>query len=131
MVIPRMTLGGTLLACALSLGACAAQVQVRPQDMANSFSDGRFQVTWETAQTKKGSPLIAGYVQNTRGNGVVNIRLQVATLDAQGQVIATATALAPGYLGGFSRTSFEVPLEKTGIGYRVSIISWDSAGNGQ
>ena len=99
--------------------------------MAVTFSDGRFQVTWETAQTKNGSPLIAGYVQNTRGNGVANIRLQVDTLDAQGQVIATATGLAPGYVGGFSRISFEVPLEKTGIGYRVSIISWDAAGNGQ
>ena len=131
MISSRMTIGGTLLAGVLTLGACAAQVQVRQQDMANSFSDGRFQVTWETAQTKKGSPLIAGYVQNTRGNGVANIRLQVATLDAQGQVIATATGLVPGYVGGFSHISFEVPLEKTGIGYRVSIISWDAAGNGQ
>jgi hypothetical protein len=131
MVRSGMTIGTALLACVLSLGACAAQVQVRQQHTAVTSSDGRFQVTWETAQTKKGSPLIAGYVQNTRGGGVTNIRLQVDTLDAQGQVIATATALAPGYVGGFSRTSFEVPLEKTGIKYRVSIIGWDSAGNGQ
>ena len=116
---------------AMVLGACAAPVEVRRPDMSVSFSDGRFQVTWETAQTKKGSPLIAGYVRNTRGNGVANIRLQVDTLDAQGQVIATATGLAPGYVGGFNGTSFEVPLDKTGVGYRVSIISWDSAGNGQ
>jgi len=131
MVRSQVTIGAALLACALALGACAAQVQVRQQDTATSFSDGRFQVEWETAQTKKGSPLIAGYVQNTRGGGVVNIRLRVDTLDAQGQVIATATALASGYVGGFSRTYFEVPLEKTGIGYRVSIISWDPTGNGQ
>jgi hypothetical protein len=122
-------LGSLLLV--LALGACAAQVPVRQQDMAVTFTEGRFQLTWETAQTKKGSPLIAGYVQNTRGGGVANIRLQVDTLDAQGRVIATATGLAPGYVGGFSRTSFEVPVQKTGIGYRVSIIGWDSAGNGQ
>ena len=131
MIRSRMTIGAALLACLLTLGACAGQVQVRPQDMAVTFSDGRFQVTWETTQTKKGSPLITGYVQDTRGNGVANIRVQVDTLDAQGQVIAIATGLARGYVGGFSRTSFEVPLEKTGIGYRVSIISWDAAGNGQ
>jgi len=131
MIRSRITIGAALLACLLALGACAAQVQVRQQDMAVTFSEGRFQLTWETAQTKKGSPLIAGYVQNTRGSGVANLRLQVDTLDAQGQVIATATALAPGYVGGFSRTSFEVPLEKTGIGYRVSIIGWEPAGNGQ
>jgi len=119
------------LLLAVTLGACAPQVQVRQQDMAVSFSDGRFQVEWETAQTKKGSPLIAGYVHNTRGGGVANVRLRVDTLDAQGQVIGTATALAPGYVGGFSRTYFEVPIEKTGIGYRVSIIGWDPAGSGQ
>ena len=85
MIRSRMTIGAALLACLLALGACAAQVQVRQQDMAVTFSEGRFQLTWETAQTKKGSPLIAGYVQNTRGGGVANIRLQVDTLDAQGQ----------------------------------------------
>jgi len=126
-----MTTGAALLACALGLGACAAQVNVGRPDLAVSFSDGRFEVTWGTAQTKKGAPLIAGSIKNTRGNGAANIRVRVDTLDAQGKVIATATALAPGYLGGFGSTSFEVPLEKTGIGYRVSIIGWDPAGNGQ
>jgi len=88
-------------------------------------------VEWGTAQTRSGQPLIAGYVTNTRGGGVNNIRMQVQTLDAQGQVIDTATALAPGYVGGFGRLYFEVPLEKTGPGYRVSVLSWDPAGNGQ
>lgn len=120
------------LLLALTLGACAAQVQVQQRpDISATFSDGRFRVTWETAQTKQGAPLIAGYVENTRGGGVANIRVQVETLDAQGKVVGTATALAPGYVGGFSRTSFEVPLEKTGVGYRVSILGWDPAGNGQ
>ncbi len=119
------------LLLAVTLGACAPQVQVRQQDVSPSLSDGRFQLTWETAQTKKGSPLIAGYVQNARGGGVANIRLRVDTLDAQGQVVATTTALAPGYVGGFSRAYFEVPIEKTGIGYRVGVIGWDPAGSGQ
>jgi hypothetical protein len=119
------------LLLALTLGACAAPVQVQRPDMSATFSDGRFRVTWETARTKQGAPLIAGYVENTRGGGVANIRVQVETLDAQGKVVGTSTALAPGYVGGFSRTSFEVPLEKTGVGYRVSILGWDLAGNGQ
>jgi len=120
-------LGALLLA--LTLGACAGQV--RDPGLTVSFSDTRFKVEWGTAQTKTGSPLIAGYVQNIRGGGVANVRLQVETLDAEGKVIASATALAPGYLGGFSRTYFEVPLERTGPGYRVSVIRWDSVGNGQ
>ena len=120
-------LGALLLA--LTLCACAEPIQT--QGVAVSFSDGRFQVEWQTAQTKAGSTLIVGYVQNTRGGGVANVRLQVETLDAQGKVIATATALAPGYLGGFSRTSFEVPLARAGVSYSVSVIGWEAVGNGQ
>ena len=120
-------LGALLLALTL----CACAEPIRELGMAVSFTDGRFQVEWQTAQTKTGSPLVVGYVQNTRGGGVANVRVQVETLDAQGKVIATATALAPGHLGGFSRTFFEVPLERTGPGYRVSVMSWDVAGNGQ
>jgi hypothetical protein len=122
----RSRLGAPLLA--LTLCACAGPV--REQGMAASFSDGHFQVEWQTAQTTAGSPLIAGYVRNARAGGVTNVRVQVETLDAQGTVIATATALAPGYIGGFSGTQFEVPLERTGLGYRVSIIGWDPAGSG-
>jgi hypothetical protein len=121
---------------ALLLGACSGPVALNQTPgmspgMSASFTDGRFKVEWGTAQTKDGRPLIAGYVTNTSGGGVANIRMQAQTLDAQGQVIDTGTALAPGYVAGFSRTYFEVPLEKTGPGYRVSVLSWDAAGNGQ
>jgi hypothetical protein len=120
------------LLLALTLGACSGPVVLNPTPgMSASFTDGRFRVEWSTAQTKDGKPLIAGYVTNTNGGGVANIRMQAQTLDAQGQVIDTGTALAPGYVGGFARTYFEVPLEKTGPGYRVSVVSWDAAGNGQ
>lgn len=113
----------------LTLGACAGPAL--PQGMAVSFNDGRFQIEWQTAKTQQDRPVIAGYVRNTRGGGVTNVRMRAETLDAQGQVIGTATALAPGYVGGFSRIYFEVPLEKAGAGYRVNVLSWDFAGNGQ
>lgn len=120
------------LLLALTLGACAGPAALsRAPSLTASFTDGRFRVEWGTAQSKDGRPLIAGYVTNTRGGGAANIRVQAQTLDAQGQVIDTATALAPGYVGGFARTYFEIPLEKTGPGYRVSVVSWDAAGSGQ
>ena len=122
----------TALLLVLVLGACSGPVAVyQTPGMSASFTDGRFKVEWSTAQTKDGRPLIAGYVTNTSGGGVANIRMQAQTLDTQGQVIDTGTALAPGYVGGFGRIYFEVPLEKTGPGYRVSVLSWDRAGNGQ
>jgi len=131
----RAALASRLLApllLALMLAACSGPVsQVRETGMAASFMDGRFQVEWQTAQGKQGQPLIAGYITNTRGDGVNNLRVQAQTLDAQGQVIDTATALTPGYVGGFGRIYFEVPLEKTGPGYRVTVLNWAPAGNGQ
>ena len=112
-----------------TLGACAEPIQ--NQGLAVSFSDGRFQVEWWTAQTKAGAPLIVGSIQNIGGGGVSNVRLHVETLDAQGTVIGTASALAPGYLGSRSRTSFEVQLQRTGVGYSVRVFGWDPVGNGQ
>ena len=126
------------LLLALTLGACSGPVAVyQTPGMSAAFTDGRFKVevgggTYAlrvstlpvvdgekvvmrilNESTKAARPLIAGYVTNTNGGGVANIRMQAQTLDAQGQVIDTGTALAPGYVGGFARTYFEVPLEKT------------------
>ena len=120
------------LLLALTLGACAREMVLRSTpSLTATFTDGRFVIEWGTAQTEKQEPLIAGYVTNKAGGGVNNIRMQAETLDAQGQVIDTATALAPGYVGGFGRTYFEVPLKKPGVGYRVKVLSWDPAGSGQ
>jgi hypothetical protein len=130
--VPAAASRPAALLLALLLGACSGPVVLnQTPGMSASFTDGRFRVEWSTAQTKDGRPLIAGYVTNTSGGGVANIRMQAQTLDAQGRVIDTGTALAPAYVGGFARTYFEVPLEKTGPGYRVSVVSWDSAGGGQ
>ena len=120
------------LVLSLTLGACAREVVLRSTpSMTATFTEGRFVVEWGTAQNAKSEPLIAGYVTNKAGGGVNNIRMQVETLDANGQVVETETALAPGYVGGFGRTYFEVPLKKPGVGYRVKVLSWDPAGSGQ
>ena len=127
----KVSLLGALV-CALTLGACAQEVVLRSTPaMTATFTDGRFVVEWGTAQTQKHEPLVAGYVTNKAGGGVNNVRMLVEALDAQGQVIDTATALVPNYVGGFDRSYFEVPLRKPGVGYRVTVLGWDPAGSGQ
>jgi len=94
--VPAASRPLTALLLVLVLGACSGPVALyQTPGMSASFTDGRFKVEWSTAQTKDGRPLIAGYVTNTSGGGVANIRMQTQTLDAQGQVIDTGTALAP------------------------------------
>jgi len=113
---------------ALVLGACSGPVVLHQRPgLTAVYSEGRFTIEWGTAQTREGKPVIAGYITNTRGSGVTNLRVQAQALDAEGQVIDTGTVLQPGYLGGFGRTYFEVPLEKSGPGYRVNVLGWDSA----
>jgi len=120
------------LVLALALEACAREVVLRSTpSMTATFTEGRFVIEWGTAQNARHEPLIAGYVTNKAGGGVNHIRMQVEALDANGQVIETETALAPGYVGGFGRTYFEVPLKKEGVRYRVRVLSWDPAGNEQ
>jgi hypothetical protein len=122
----------TALLVTLALGACSgpSALSDKPGLDTTVTTDDRFRIEWSPAQSKQGRPLIAGYITNTRGNGVTNLRVQAQTLDAQGQVTDTASALAPGYVGGFGRIYFEVPLEKTGASYRVNMVSWDLIGGG-
>jgi hypothetical protein len=91
---------------------------------------GRFRVEVHAGQSKKGGPMVWGYLYNDGGGGVGNPRLLVETLDAQGQVIGQAQGEALGSLLPRDRLYFEVPIQTTGASYRVRVLSWDSFGTG-
>jgi hypothetical protein len=92
---------------------------------------GRFRVEVHAGQSKKGGPMVWGYLSNDGGGGVGNPRLLVETLDAQGQVIGQAQGKALGSLLARDRLYFEVPIQTTGASYRVRVLSWDSFSTGQ
>jgi hypothetical protein len=92
---------------------------------------GRFHEEIHAGQSKKGGPIVWGYLYNDGGGGVGNPRLLVETLDAQGQVIGQAQGEALGSLVARDRLYFEVPIQTTGASYRVRVLSWDSFCTGQ
>ena len=92
---------------------------------------GRFRADVQGGQSKKGTPIVWGYLYNDGGGGVANPRLLVETLDAQGQVIGQAQGEALGSMLARDRLYFEVPIKITGASYRVRVLSWDSFGTGQ
>ena len=92
---------------------------------------GRFRVEIQAGQSKKGSPIVWGYLYNDGAGGVGNPRLLVETLDAQGQVIGQAQGEALGSVLSRGRLYFEVPIQTTGASYRVRVLSWDSFATGQ
>jgi hypothetical protein len=95
------------------------------------MSAGRFRIDAQAVQSKKGTPVYAGYIYNDGGGGVANVRLLVETLDAEGKVIGQAQGTAHGSMLGRDRLYFEVPLEATGASYRVRVLSWDTFATGQ
>lgn len=92
---------------------------------------GRFHVELQVGQSKKGVPVVSGYLYNDAGGGLANPRLLVETLDAQGQVIGQAQGQALGSMLARDRLYFEVPIQTTGASYRVRVLSWDTFCTGQ
>jgi hypothetical protein len=92
---------------------------------------GRFHAELRLGQSKKGVPVVWGYLNNDGKGGVANPRLLVETLDAQGQVIGQAQGQALGNMLARDRLYFEVPIQTTGASYRVRVLSWESFGTGQ
>jgi lipid-binding SYLF domain-containing protein len=91
---------------------------------------GGLRVEFEAGQSKKGQPMVSGYVYNEGRSGVANVRLLVESLDAQGQVVGQAQGVALGSLILRARGYFEVPIMTPGVRYRVRVISWDTIGIG-
>ena len=105
-------------------GAAAAQTYATPK------TEAQFRVEWQAGKSRKGAPIIEGYVYNTRPTGAINVRLLVETLDAQGAVIGTTYGAVYGLVNGFDRVYFDVPLAVTGASYRVSVSSFELRGGG-
>jgi hypothetical protein len=90
----------------------------------------QFRVEWQEGKSKKGTPVLDGYVYNTRPTGAIDVRLLVEILDAQGQVIDRTYGVVQGTVNAFDRVYFYVPLPVTGAGYRVSVYSFELRGGG-
>ena len=94
-----------------------------------AVSDRGFRVTWEPAETKRGT-VIRGYVNNDLGTGATNLRFIIESLDAAGQVAATTIGYPQGTVGPSDRLYFEVPLKAPASSYRVRLAAWDPVGRG-
>jgi len=106
-----------------SAGAAVAQY-------ATPKTEPQFRVEWERGKSRKGAPILEGYVYNTRPIGAINVRLLVEILDAQGAVIGTTYGVVQGLVNAFDRVYFDVPLSMTGADYRVSVSSFELRGGG-
>ena len=120
------TLSGGLLTASVTILVLATCHPTRPAAAlsATSSVDARLRLDWE-AGTRRGRPVIQGYVYNDYLRPASNVQLVVETLDASGAVIARNIGFVRGVVPFNDRTYFEVPLKTVGASYRVSITGFD------
>ena len=91
---------------------------------ATSSADARLRLDWQVG-TRRGRPVIQGYVYNDYLRAASNVLLLVETLDASGTVTARTIGFVRGVVPFNDRSYFEVPLKTAGASYRVSITAFD------
>ena len=91
---------------------------------ATSTVDARIRLDWEVG-TRRGRPVIQGYVYNDYLRAAYNVQLLVETLDASGTVIVRGVGFVRGIVPFSDRAYFEVPLKMPGASYRVSVTGFD------
>ena len=110
---------GVVLALMLVDGAAGAPVR------SPSGIDPRLTLEWEAGQTRRGRPVVSGYVLNAYDRAAFDVRVLVETLDASGQPIARAIGFVVGIVPVRGRSYFEVPIKTQGPSYRVTVTSFD------
>jgi hypothetical protein len=117
----------TLLAVA-SIGVPAPALAV----IAPSGFDSRIRLDWEAGTSRRGRPVIQGYVLNDYGRSAANVRLLVETLDGSGVVVARTPGFVHGLVQFNDRAYFEVPLKAPGASYRVTVTAaeWRAGAGG-
>lgn len=87
--------------------------------------DPRLVLEWEAGQSRRGRPVVSGYVYNNYDRAANEVRVLVETLDAAGQPIGRAVGFVFGIVPVRGRSYFEVLIKVTGPSYRVTVTSFD------
>jgi hypothetical protein len=122
-----------VLVSALLLGSAPASGA--PPDASPAGGDGKstaallgekyFRVEFEADRGKGGRTRLTGYVYNDHGLAPAKVRLLVDSLDPAGRVIATTVGYVDTLVPLKGRTYFEVPIDRPGASYRVTVPYFD------
>ena len=111
---------GCLLAAAAVLGASAPAGATTQTPLGYEL-----RADWDVTVAKSGKPVVSGYIHNGRPYGVARMRLLIESLDDNGQVAGKTVGYVDTGMGPFGRTYFEVPVDKPGASYRVTLLNVD------
>lgn len=109
----------------LAPATAAAQGAAAGKSTAAMLGDKYFRVEFEADRARGGRARLTGYVYNDHGLGHARVRLLVESLDAAGRVTATTVGYVDSLVPLKGRAYFEVPVERPGESYRVSVPYFD------
>ena len=117
------------------LGAVLALATLGPSGPAAALSatatvDSRIRLDWQVGTGRGGQPIILGYVYNDYGRPASDVVLYVESVDGSGAVVGHTYGFIRGVVQNMDRAYFEVPVQKAGASYRVSVtqLDWKAGG---
>jgi len=95
------------------------------QGFGSSEPDRFFRVEAEGGQSRRGHPVVRGYVYNNNGQAAGRVQLAVESLDAAGQVINRSILPLDGIVPAFNRLYYDIRVPTAGASYRVSVYYYE------
>jgi hypothetical protein len=116
-----------VLALTMLMAGCAT-VDMSPSASVTTTMQGwerYFRLEWTPERAPDGGTRIEGYIHNTYGSPMGNVRVLAQALDAANQVVGQRIEWVPGVVPNFGRSYFIVPSLPPAHQYRVSVWSYD------
>ncbi len=88
-------------------------------------ADRFFRLEWQPGRSRKGQPVVEGYVYNDWGLTAERVSLLVEALDASGARVASSVGPVAGTVPPKNRAYFRVDAPPGGATYRVRVYSFN------
>ena len=116
-----------LIAIPVLLAGCAGPAMTPSAAVTTTMQgwERYFALEWTPQRLPDGGTRIEGYLHNTYGSPMGNVRILAQALDPANQVIGQRIEWVPGIVPNFGRSYFIVPALPPAHQYRVSVWSYD------
>ena len=115
-----------LLVVTIATGACTTAALTPSASVTTAIQGWEyyFRIEW-APQPKPDGVSIDGYLYNTYGSPMGNVRVLAQALDASNNVVAQTIEWVPGIVPNFNRSYFRIPKLPLADHYNVTVWSFD------
>ena len=114
-LVKRAAVAGVVMAALLSWALASAQVPTK----------NYIELEWQLGQTRRGVPVVWGYVHNIYGEPIGNVRLAVEETDAAGRAVGRTIVDVYGIVPPKGTAYFEARVPRADVTYRIVVLRFD------